>query len=703
MIKNLIKKYPIIREMFLYGIIGGTSSMIDALLFILLRKAGLHIYLSNFISINVGITISFILNTFFNFKKKDNIKKRAFSFFSIGYVGLLISLLIFYIFVTKMHCNELAVKLFSIVFVAMVQFVLNKLITYGNRDSSSLKDKLTGINKSQVMLYTALELFLILFLPLLISLFGFFININISSFHFIISLFLSMLTVLIISKRKKNIKEGIISTIISLLVLSIAVFITWNLYDYSYDGVNYHLHSVISLMNGWNPIKDVLNTGYHADMNANYFAGKGVWYYSASIAKLFNNINVTKTYILISTVISFLVVYYVMIESKISSKLSNMSNIMISFLIAFNPVITYQFMTNYTDVYMSNLIVILIFSLIYITKKNDNKIINLFAILSIIIMGNIKLTGIFFAFVFCALYFVLWLIDAIKSKNYKQLIQKSLPLVIGGLLIFLLGFNPYFTNIKNGKNMFYPVLGKDKIDLVGENCPQRLQGRNNLKQIYLSIVSPVDNNVDESVYFAKNPLVITPEELNNNAFDIRLSGWGPLFQLITILSVILAVVILILYVNMTDKKKDKNLFLPCFTFIIIVVVALVFPDAWWARYYPILWILPLLLLIMLSYVCNNKKIVSYISIVIMSTMIFNNLILYYSTINNYSYNNKIIHAELDSCRDKKCFINTNKSLFGYTVSEMFKRNNSDIEFVKDDKIQWDYKMPLMSTKVKTNK
>ena len=699
MIKNLIKKYPIIREMFLYGIIGGTSSLIDALLFILLRKTGLHIYLSNFISINVGITISFILNTFFNFKKKDNIKKRAFSFFSIGYVGLLISLLIFYVFVTKMHFNELIVKLFSIIFVAMVQFVLNKLITYGNKGNFLQRLKLIEINKSHVLLYTALELLFILFLPVLLSLFGFFINLDISVFHFIISLFLSILLVLFISIKQQSFKEWAISTVFSLLLLSLSIFVTWNLYDYSYDGVNYHLHSVISLMNGWNPVKEVLKTGYYADLNANYFAGKGVWYYSASIAKLFNNINVTKSYIIISTFISYLFVYYVILETKISTKLSKMCNIMISFLIAFNPVITYQFMTNYTDVYMSNLVLVLIFSLIYITKSNKNKIVNVFAILSIIIMGNIKLTGIFFAFVFCALYFVLWFIDAIKSKNYKSLIQKSLPLIVGGLSIFIVGFNPYFTNIKNGKNMFYPVLGDDKIDLVGDNCPQKLQGKTNLKQIYYSIISTVDNNVDESVYVSKNPLTITREELSNDSFDIRLAGWGPLFYLLTIISVGLAIIILVMYVNKEHHKKDKNLFLLVYTFCIIVVVALIFPDSWWARYYPILWILPLLLLIMLSYVCENKKIVSYICVFIMSIMFFNNLVLYYSTINNYNYQNKIIHSELNSCKNKKCFVYTDQYLFGYTVSEMFKRNNSDIKFVKEDKVSWDYKMSLMNSKV----
>ena len=134
-IKKLLKKYPIIREMFLYGIIGLTTSTIDGLSFAFLRKVGVKLFIANFIGINIGITLSFICNTFLNFKQKDHLFKKFLSFFSIGYIGLCISMLIMYVFVERLNFDEIIIKVVSIVVVAMIQFILNKLITYRKKDS----------------------------------------------------------------------------------------------------------------------------------------------------------------------------------------------------------------------------------------------------------------------------------------------------------------------------------------------------------------------------------------------------------------------------------------------------------------------------------------------------------------------------------------------------------------------------------------
>lgn len=117
--------------MFLYGLIGGGSSLLDTFCYIILTHyftCGL--FLANFISVNIGITCSFILNTYFNFKKSNKLGKRAISFFAVGYCGLGLSFLLLYIGTNLLHINDIIVKLVSIVFVAAFQFILNKMITY---------------------------------------------------------------------------------------------------------------------------------------------------------------------------------------------------------------------------------------------------------------------------------------------------------------------------------------------------------------------------------------------------------------------------------------------------------------------------------------------------------------------------------------------------------------------------------------------
>ena len=144
-IKELIKKYPILKEGFLYGIIGLTTSTIDSLTFLFLRKLQVNIFFANFIGINVGITLSFFLNTFFNFKQKDHLVKKAISFFSVGYVGLCISMFIMWLFVKVLKWNEIIVKIASVFIVAAIQFILNKLITFRKR--SNMKEEIKKENK----------------------------------------------------------------------------------------------------------------------------------------------------------------------------------------------------------------------------------------------------------------------------------------------------------------------------------------------------------------------------------------------------------------------------------------------------------------------------------------------------------------------------------------------------------------------------
>lgn len=127
---KVLEKYPIIKEMFLYGIIGVLSSTIDSLFFILLTKVNFMELIANFISVNIGITVSFFLNTYCNFKQKNNLGKKAISFFGVGYIGLAISTLIIYIFITKLRYNAVIVKIVSVIIVAMIQFILNKVFTY---------------------------------------------------------------------------------------------------------------------------------------------------------------------------------------------------------------------------------------------------------------------------------------------------------------------------------------------------------------------------------------------------------------------------------------------------------------------------------------------------------------------------------------------------------------------------------------------
>ena len=81
------------------------------------------------------IFTSFLLNRTFNFKVKDKVTQRFLSFYIVGLIGLGISEGLLYLMVNIGDCSELFSKLISVIVVALVQFILNKYITFKTKQS----------------------------------------------------------------------------------------------------------------------------------------------------------------------------------------------------------------------------------------------------------------------------------------------------------------------------------------------------------------------------------------------------------------------------------------------------------------------------------------------------------------------------------------------------------------------------------------
>ena len=115
----------------LYGIIGTFSSGLDFCIYtILVQILGLQYLFSNCISVLIGISTSFILNRNYNFKVKDNTKRRFAIFLSVGLCGLLMSNVLLYFCIEVAEFSKLLSKLLSIVLVVFFQFLINKYFTF---------------------------------------------------------------------------------------------------------------------------------------------------------------------------------------------------------------------------------------------------------------------------------------------------------------------------------------------------------------------------------------------------------------------------------------------------------------------------------------------------------------------------------------------------------------------------------------------
>lgn len=123
-----MRKY---RELVVYCLIGCTGAGMDFVVYTLLTAwAGMHYQLANFLSVSFGIINNFFWNCYFNFKTKDRIWRRLISFYTVGMFGWALSALLLWVFIEQMGVNTLIAKLGTIVVVTMVQFGLNKFITF---------------------------------------------------------------------------------------------------------------------------------------------------------------------------------------------------------------------------------------------------------------------------------------------------------------------------------------------------------------------------------------------------------------------------------------------------------------------------------------------------------------------------------------------------------------------------------------------
>jgi putative flippase GtrA len=129
---DLIKlTYNRFRNLILYGIIGAISASVDFMIFFTLTNYFCIYYLvANFISVLIGINLSFVLNKTYNFKTNDKLIKRYLIFVSVGFSGLLLSSLILYLTVDLLLIDKNLSKFLSIILVVFVQFLINKYITF---------------------------------------------------------------------------------------------------------------------------------------------------------------------------------------------------------------------------------------------------------------------------------------------------------------------------------------------------------------------------------------------------------------------------------------------------------------------------------------------------------------------------------------------------------------------------------------------
>ncbi len=131
MIENLISQIRQRQQFVIYACIGIVGVSLDFASFAAFdRLLGWHYQFANVLSTSIGILVNFLLNVRFNFKVRDRLLIRFGSFYGVGLTGMGATALLLAIFVGWLALSALLVKFVTLVVVLLLQYNLNRWLTF---------------------------------------------------------------------------------------------------------------------------------------------------------------------------------------------------------------------------------------------------------------------------------------------------------------------------------------------------------------------------------------------------------------------------------------------------------------------------------------------------------------------------------------------------------------------------------------------
>ncbi|MBO9170452.1 GtrA family protein [Rhizobium sp. L245/93] len=120
-------------QFLLYCICGGIGVSTDYLVYYLSINWGLWYQSANVLGYLCGTVISFCLNRIITFNARDKIAQRFAIFLTVAAVGFTASAMILWFLVGHMNVDEKIAKLLTLPVVVVIQFMLNRRITFVSR------------------------------------------------------------------------------------------------------------------------------------------------------------------------------------------------------------------------------------------------------------------------------------------------------------------------------------------------------------------------------------------------------------------------------------------------------------------------------------------------------------------------------------------------------------------------------------------
>ena len=410
-------------------------------------------------------------------------------------------------------------------------------------------------------------------------------------------------------------KKKIISNIgFSLIFFLLFIFIAQLFYDTTWDGNVYHKQTIGLIKNGMNPF---YNEESGDLWSQHYSNGTEIW--SGVLYAFTNNIETGKCINLLLAFILFIFTYKFVYSKSNKKVLSAIFAISISL----NPLVLFQFNTYYIDGALANSLFISILALIFFVDnkfKFDNNEYAAMFICSSIICINTKFTALLIWGLFAGLLGGYILIVNLKNKDYvnfkKIMLMGVLTLIFSVLFV---GSSTYVKNTVQHHNPFYPLLGNSSVDIKTGNESVGLEKLSHMEKWLYTTFSKTFWSYNEKPEL-KIPFTIDKSEIDSLGIaDIKVAGLGIWYSGILCLSLPVILIGIVYYL----KKKSKWGWVYLLLTIGIFAPIPVFPVVWQARYYPSLYLVPFLAIMIL--LKTDKKILKGYLWILLCTTLMNSI------------------------------------------------------------------------------
>lgn len=406
---------------------------------------------------------------------------------------------------------------------------------------------------------------------------GFIVKVSIMQGYFYASLVLSLFALLFRNPHK------IKSLVCYALFAFVAVFMAFYVYDYSWDGRAYHQIGIFYLANGWNPIYEEMQEMTHLSP----FLSHSIWiehylkFAEITQSCVYKAIGFIESGKIINWIFTFgAFLYGIATLSKLRFLNAKMA-IWLSFLAVFSPVVMTQISTYYLDGLLGVALVFVVLAILDLELESKRYKYGIF-ILALLATASIKLTGVAYA----GFIGIAFLCYKLYRKQFCEAKNVFFSGAIALVLIIAFNVNPLVNNQIQHGHFGYPLMGKDKIDIITSQQPQNFNDNNRFEKIFKSLFGKTQNILSSGNSELKIPFIKYKGESLSDP-DVRVAGFGYFFSGILLLCAILMLLNL--------KGFMQRAFI--FYFALILGSCLINPELWWARYVPQMWLLPFTIII----------------------------------------------------------------------------------------------------------